>query len=167
MPSKVIGFRIEPEYENQLREIAKKMGVNVSDLVKRIVIDYLNANPDASNAVNEPLSPELQSLLNELETRINKFIELVNRERKKIDDHCKEHADEVVSRHPNEKWDYHYKWCIKRWYGILYNQALNYKRTHITPLISKLAPRINIRKYEEKANSVIDELLPVTGIILD
>jgi len=101
---------------------------------------------------------------------ITKFIESVKREKEKIDQHCKDHASEVVKLHPNESYDYHYKLCLKRWYGLLYNKARDHKVGYITPLLGKLSAKyrgVNVKKYEDQVNTVLGDLLVFTGIILD
>jgi len=170
---KVIPFKLDREYEAMLKEIAKKQGVSVSELVRRIVVEYVVKNPNVEpqeNVSSETTNPELTRDLQELEQMIAKFIESVKREKEKIDQHCKDHASEVVRLHPNESYDYHYKWCIKRWYGLLYNKARDHKTRYITPLLSKISAKhrgVNLKKYEDQVNAILDDLLVVTGIILD
>ena len=176
MGKKVIPFKLDREYEAMLKEIAKKQGVSVSELVRRIVVEYVEKNPNpniepqGNNAISESTNPELTRDLQELEQMIAKFIESVKREKEKIDQHCKDHASEVVKLHPSESYDYHYKWCLKRWYGLLYNKARDHKTRYITPLLSKISAKhrgVNVKKYEDQVNAVLDDLLVVTGIILD
>jgi len=70
---KVVPFKIEPEYEARLKEISKKQGISVSELVRRIVVEYIEKNPNYSveiqdNSVsNEFTNPELTRDLQEIE----------------------------------------------------------------------------------------------------
>jgi transcription termination factor NusB len=166
---KVVPFKIDPEYEYRLREIAEQQGTSVSELVRKIVIDYIqgSAVTPSESTSQDATSPEIAKDLQELEELVSKFIESVKREKEKIDQHCKDHAREVVTLHPSEPIERHYKDCIKRWYGLLYNKALDHKRRYITPLISKMSSkRVNVRKYEDQINGILDELLVATGVIL-
>jgi gas vesicle protein len=170
---KVVPFKIEPEYEPVLREIARKQGISVSELVRRLVVDYIEKNPvvePQGSVSSESTNPELSKDLQEVEEMISKFIESVKREKEKIDQHCKDHASEVLRLHPSESFDYHYKSCLKRWYGLLYNKARDHKTRYITPLLSKLSAKhrgLNVKKYEDQVNAILDDLLVFTGIILD
>jgi hypothetical protein len=173
---KVIPFKLDPEYEAALKEISRKQGIPVSELVRRIVVEYIEKNPNPNaetpnnNVSSESTNPELTRDLQELEQMTTKFVEAVKREKDKIDQHCRDHASEVVRIHPSESFDYQYKLCLKRWYGLLYNKARDHKVRYITPLLSKLSAKhrgLNVKKYEDQVNAILDDLLVFTGIILD
>ena len=113
MARKVIGFRIEPEYEELLRRIAEREGIHLSDLVKRIVVDYLKAyTPPAEGSGDD-----------ETIRKLNEIVELAKKKMEEVYKKWINHIDtvvkEIVERHPNEdpiQWrnDYYkrYKYSI-------------------------------------------------------
>jgi hypothetical protein len=171
---KVVPFKIDPEYEAALREMAQRRGIPVSELIRRIVVNYIDSNTSEETAAGgealpSSVSDEVARLLRDLEEMISSFEKMVDEEEKKIQKYCEEHADQVVLLHPAESRDYHLKWCLKRYYGLLYNKALDHKRSYIMPLISRIASKskINMSKYEKRVDDVLDRLLPITEIRLE
>jgi len=80
-PYKIVGFAIEIEYYNILKELALRSGVTVSELLRKIVYDYLRehglmeaeiiASDGGINTLSaleqKMLSVQLKDLINELE----------------------------------------------------------------------------------------------------
>lgn len=174
MGKKVVPFKIDPEYEAALKEMARRRGIPVSELIRRIVVSYIDSSAGEETVAGEETLPgnvneEVSQLLRDLDEMISKFEKVVEEEERKIQKYCEEHANQVTSMHPTESRDYHLKWCLKQYYGRLYSKALDYKRRYITPLISRMASKskINMSKYEKRVNDVLDRLLPITGIHLE
>jgi predicted DNA-binding protein len=106
--TKVIGVRLDLEDARRLEEIAKTQGLKIGELLRQIIVQYLDNQQDVSSD-NEPQVKDIvERTTKTLEGIVNYYIK-----------YCEDYAKELVSLHPNENYEYWYKDCLKRRRGMI------------------------------------------------
>jgi len=134
----------------RLEEIAKKEDVTIGELLRKIIVQYLD---------NQPLQDQDQAQdLGKVNEIVNNTIQLFEKTANYVIKYCQDYANEIVSLHPTAQYDYWYKDCLSRKRGLIRDKLLEY--IHSADLeLQKIIPdhekrRTYIRRLYQAFNSL-------------